>query len=178
MLSKYIDNIYHQIASQNSQTNMDAVPHSNTFLKKMEAQFGYDEELLKKIIFILKESHFILVMEISKEDKNHDVARIEGYVDADIETVRRLADFFQNALLDAYEKQYRKRISFQQVIKDLLPQMGSHNNSIMGNLANKAVMLKEFELLLSRRLAQYSNAWKIEKLAVLIMDFENRASIQ
>ena len=55
-------------------------------------------------------------MEIAKEDKAHDIERIEGYVDADFTTVRRLKDFFQRALVAQYEEQFYKKMMVHQII--------------------------------------------------------------
>jgi len=168
MLKKYVDLIFKTILSQNAKNNIDAIPHSDIFFKDMNVTHGIETNFVKILLDILKESHKILIIEIAKEDENKKIPSIEGYIDADLSSIRKLKIVFQKALVNEYEEQYNKRIMVHKIIREIFPQMNRLNNSPIGMLANKAIMLEEYEMLLEKEYGQYTETWKQEKLNELL----------
>lgn len=159
-----IEEIYQEINKQNALMGMRAIPHSDDFMKYITSSMGIEADLVRRIIRVLLNSHRIFSMEIVAEDSVRSIPRVEGYVVADINVVRRLKSYFQSELMVEYEKQYQKRYLFHQIVKEIFPVMRSLNSTHIGQLANKAIMLEEFERLLEKNFAEYTDEWKDEHL--------------
>lgn len=122
-LDKLVNDIFNAILKYNKRDDRDAVPHSDLFLKDMTSQFGVNEGFLNDVITLLRDSHKIFVFEITKEDKNRNVNRVQGFVDADITTVRRLKLLFQDLLVTLYEDEYGRKMMAHQAIAELFPEL-------------------------------------------------------
>ncbi|MFC1668843.1 hypothetical protein ACFL20_00505 [Spirochaetota bacterium] len=163
-----INDLYNRIVNINSSNSRDAIPHSDVFYKQMMSQLGIDRRTLTLILDILKESHKILSIDIVKEDKKRKIDKIVGYVDADLKTLGRLKNYFGSLLADMYEKDYNKKYSPYRVIQEIFPKMNLLNNSPIGHIGNKAIMLSEFENLIEKRYQEYTEKWKSDTLDMLL----------
>ncbi len=161
-----VERVFKRIVALNCLYNVDSIPHSDVFFKETEALLGLSVSELDLIISILKESHKIFVMEISREDKSKKIEKINGYVDADLLSIQKLRDVFHKALMDDYEKDTGRRKSSGQIIKELIPQLQYLINTPMGKLLNKAIMLDEYSRLLEKDYKEYTEEWKEENLQV------------
>ncbi len=168
MLRSMIEDVFKAVVKANLREDREAIPHSDAFFKHYTASTGIDQDSLSQIISILKESHKILAFEIQKEDRNKNMPKIEGYVDADVTTVRKLLVFFQTLLVDLYEEESGRRQMPHLVIKELFPRIHMISNTPLGHIANKAIMLDEYEKLLQKNFNEFSEEWKEKKLKVLI----------
>jgi hypothetical protein len=166
MTDKIVEEIYQEIHRQNSLMGMKAVPHSDEFMKFITASMAIDLDLARRVIKILLASHKIFSMEIIAEDKTRDIPRVEGYVVSDLNLIRKLKNYYQSELMIEYEKQFQKRYLIHQIVREILPIMRSLNNTIVGQLANKAIMLEEFERLLEKNFTEYTPEWKEQHLAI------------
>ena len=174
MFEKLSQDIYNKIVEYNSKNNIDSVPHSDTFSKQTTSLYGITDKDLNKVLQILKDSHKIFSLEVAQEDKKNNISRIEGYVDTKLETISRLKNFFQTVLMDEYEKQYKKRLMAHQIIKDVFADIGKYKNRPIGQIANKAIMLEEYEGLMQRKYGEYTDEWKNEKLKEILSLPENQ----
>ncbi len=174
MLDKIINEVIKKITVYNAKANHDAIPHSDTFEKEIHSLLGIDQPELLRIIRILKDSHKIFSIEIIKEDPENDVKRIDGYVEADLQTIRKLKNFFQKFLMDEYEKQFNKRLLFHQIVKDMYSRPQFYKNTLIGQIGNKAIMLDEYEGYLERNFNEFTDSWKEGKLKELLLMNENK----
>src|SRR4030042_6962532 len=174
MLKKFIDELLKKIIEHNTKVNHDSIPHSDTFEKEIQSLLGIDRADLELIIRILKESHNIFTFEIIKEDADNDIKRVDGYVETDLQTVRKLKNFFQKLLMDEYEKQMNKRLLVHQVIKDIYARPNFYKNTLIGQIGNKAIMLNEYEILLERNFNEYTDSWKAKKYSELLASLSNK----
>ncbi|HNX24828.1 MAG TPA: hypothetical protein PKG60_12340 [Spirochaetota bacterium] len=164
MNKDFVERVFKRIVAINCFHNLEAIPHSDVFFKETEALLGLSVPELELIISILKESHKIFVMEISREDSNNKIEKIFGYVDADLLTIQKLRDVFHKALMDDYEKDTGRRKTSGQIIKELIPQLHYINHTPRGRLLNKTIMLDEYSRLLERDYKEYTEEWKEENL--------------
>ncbi len=146
----------------------EAIPHSDVLGKFVESNIGLDSNLFKMIISILKDSHKILIMQVTKKDQDREIEGIEGYIDADITTIRNLKALFQRVLSDMYEEEYHKRIHPHMIVRELFPIMDRINRTPLGSIANKTIMLDEYEKLLQKEFNEYTEDWKAKKLDQLL----------
>ncbi len=170
---KIISDVFTAILKANKKENRDAIPHSDTFAKNMTAEFGIDETTLRDIIILLRDAHKIFVFEIAKEDRDRNAKKIEGYVDADITTVRRLKLLFQDFLVTLYEEECGRKTMAHQAITELFPRIHTIANSPLGYVANKAIMLDEYERLLEKNFNEYTEDAKEILLKNLIEERES-----
>jgi hypothetical protein len=168
MNKEYIDRVFKRIVSTNCLYNINSIPHSDIFFKETEALLGLSIPELELIISMLKESHKIFVMEISREDPGKKIEKTFGYVDADLLNMQKLRDVFHRALMDDYEKDTGRRKSPGQIIKEMIPQLHYINHTPMGKLLNKAIMLEEYVRLLEKDYKEYTEEWKEENLQLQI----------
>ncbi len=164
--------VYDYIVQLNKQEDNKSIPHSDQFMRDVESTVGINREMARRALNILRESHYILVIEIEKDDSNNNIQRIEGYVQATMETVTRLKSHFQNQLEQVYEKERGQHLMVHQIIKEIFPRMQSLKGTAMGQVANKAIMLEEYANLLQRHYQQYSPDWKEEKFEEIIRQIE------
>lgn len=164
MIRTNVDRIFRSIVAQNALLNLNSIPHSDVFYKEMESLYGLSKSEIDVIISILKESHKILVMEISREDKNRKIDKILGYVDADLMTLQKLRDIFHRALTDDYEKENGKKKSSHQIIRELIPRLQYINHTPLGRVLNKAIMLDEYIHMIEKDYKEFTEEWKEENL--------------
>ena len=174
MLDTYIEEVFNQILAQNSKVGPDGIPHSDIFEKQIQALLGINALEINRIIQILKESHKIFMFEIIKEDNENDIKRVEGYVETDLQTIRKLKNFFQKLLMDEFEKQFNKRLLVHQIVKDIFSRGNFYKNTLLGQIGNKAIMLEEYENFIERNFNEFTDSWKAKKLAELILKSENK----
>jgi hypothetical protein len=172
MLRKYAEEVFKKIVSQNHMDSTEAIPHSDVLAKFVESNIGLDSDLFKMIISILKDSHKILIMQVTKTDKDREIEGIEGYLDADISTVRKMKALFQRVLSDMYEEEYHKKIHPHMIVRELFPIMNRINRTPLGSIANKTIMLDEFEKLLQKEFNEYTEDWKARELDQLLEKHE------
>lgn len=172
-MTHMINEVFEQIREFNSLDSIDAIPHSDSFAKKLEIERGLERHEVSKIVNILKEAHKIFFIEVVKEDKVKDVKRIVGYVDANLTTIRRLRAYFQMRLVDEYQHQYKRKLPVLNIIKDLMTRPGQNRNSPLGQMGNKAMMLEEYENLILKEFHEYTDEWKTNKLNEIIQQFDD-----
>jgi hypothetical protein len=168
MIEKAVNDIFKAILAQNSLDNRNAIPHSDDFFSRMRSIHGFSDDFIRETLLLLREAHKIFIMEIVKKDERNNVDRIEGYIDADLSTVRRLRGVFHKLLADLYEEDTGRRLPPHKVIKEMFTKMGLYNNTPVGHIANKAIMLEEYELLLEKEYNAYTESWKEPKLSRLL----------
>lgn len=172
MSKELVEEIYQEIQVRNEKPGPRSVVHSDDFLKYITASTGVEPELVKKIIQVLIDSHMIFSIEIVAEDKLRNIPRVEGYVKTDIEIIRKLKNYFQAELVREYEHQFHKNLMVHQIVKEIFPMLKSYNNTSIGQIANKAIMLEEYERLLEKEFVNYTDDWKQERL-LREMEVEN-----
>lgn len=168
MIEKLVNEVFQRIVQYNEKLNIDAIPHSDIFTKETMASFGIEAHDVARVIRILHEAHKIFIIEITKEDKENDVKRIEGYVETELKTIYRLKNFFQSVLMDEYEKQFKRRVMVHQIAKEIYTKPHIFKNTPLGQIANKAIMLEEYENLLNKEYNLYSDLWKSRRLTELL----------
>ena len=178
MLSKSVEELYKKIAETNSNLNVDSIPSSDVFLRKMESTMGISIGELTKIISILRDCHKILIIELEKEDKAHDNKKIEGYVAADLEIIKNLKNYYQSVLEEGYNKQYNTRLHIYQIIKEIFPKLASLKNTPLGQIANKAIMLDEFQKYIEKVYEEFTPDWQEKKYNEIISFYEKGESAE
>ena len=174
MLDNYIEEVFNQIIAQNSKVGPDGIPHSDIFEKQVQALLGIDAMEINRIVRILKDSHKIFTFEIIKEDLDNDIKRVEGYVETDLQTIRKLKNFFQKFLMDEFEKQFNKRLLVHQIVKDIFSRGNFYKNTMLGQIGNKAIMLEEYENFIEQNFNEFTDSWKAKRLAEVILKSENK----
>jgi hypothetical protein len=166
MSEAILNEIYDEIVNRNSLGNAKSIPHSDEFVTLLSASMGVSVDLVKTMIKVLSNSHKIFVIEIVAEDTVRSIPRVEGYVATDLALMRKMKSFFQKELVYMYNTQFNKDLMVHQVIKEIFPVIRSFNNTPLGEVANKAIMLEEFEKLVETSFIEYTEEWKEQQLAV------------
>ncbi len=159
------DDIYNEIRKRNAAGGFKGVPYSDEFIKYIAGYYGLSIDLVKRIIQILINAHKIFSIEIIAEDKVRDIARVEGYVVADLVVIRKLKSFYQSELIIQYENEFHKRLMVHQIVKEIFPMLRSLNNTDIGKIANLAIMLEELERYMEKHYDEFTEEWKAKRLA-------------
>ncbi len=167
-IQENIEKVFRRIVSKNSLLDSNAIPHSDVFYNEIESSLGLTKAEIEIIISILREAHKIFVIEITKEDKGKKLDKVQGYIDADYNTVQKLKTVFHRLLEGEYENYAGKKKTAHQIIKEMIPKLHYINNSPMGRILNKAIMLDEYDRLLDREYKEYTEEWKEENLKIQI----------
>lgn len=172
MLKQFTEEVFRKIVEYNSKINHEAIPHSDTFEREIRSLIGIGKPEFDRIIGVLKDSHRIFTFEIIKEDRENEIRRVEGYVEADLQTLRKLKNYFQKLLMDEYESQYHRRMLVHQIVKDMYARPGFYKNTLIGQIGNKAIMLEEYENLIERNFTEYTEIWKTRKFSEVLAEAE------
>lgn len=168
MSVKTAEEIFNEIKMKNSKRDLHSIPHSDDFESFLSSNLGIDIDYAREMIKILIKSHKIFAIEIVAQDKKRNIPRIEAYVEASLPNVLGLKNFFQDELVKLYEKEYYKRVSYYRAIKDIIPKIRTLNNTPIGQIANKAIMLGEYEKLLENNFSEYTDSWKERQFGIEI----------
>ncbi len=160
MSKKIAQEIFEEIRKKNDKAGKESIPHSDDFMHYLYISIGIEPDFAKKLVKALVNSHKIFAIEIASEDKINDQPRIEGYVECNLKTINRLKLFFQDELIRQYESEHYRRVSYHQLIKEIMPIINTLNNTPLGQLANKAIMLGELERLMEKNFEEYTEEWK------------------
>jgi F0F1-type ATP synthase delta subunit len=164
LTQKMLDDITAEIQRKNKEIGPHAIPHSDQLAKFIQSSLGIPAESGRLAIRLLLESHRILSMEIVADDQSHKIERVEGYITADLTIITQLKHYFQDLLCQLYEKQFHKRLMIHQLIKELFPIIKTFNNTELGQIANKAIMLNEYERMVDRDFEHYSTEYQEKTL--------------
>jgi len=157
---KILEDVYAEILRANRNLSPGAIPHSDIFMKQILSSRGISPETGKHALKILSDAHKIFTMEITAEDTNRSVERIEGYIAAEFPVITALKNYFGDLLCTVYEKQFSKHLMVHQVIKEMFPLLKSLNNTDLGQITNKTIMLVEFERLIEKNGSEYTEEWQ------------------
>ena len=160
MSVKLVNEIYEEIKLRNSTVNARSIPDSDEFINFMSASSGVPTQLVKQIIRLLIAAKKIFTMEIVAQDKIRETPSIQGYVISDVSVIRELKNYFQNELVGMYNQQFNKDLMVHQAIKAIFPIIKSLNNTPIGLVANKAIMLEEYNRLMDKHFSDYTEEMK------------------
>jgi len=166
MSRKLLDEVYEEIKRNNLEEGEKMVPHSDEFIKYLTASMGVSEDMVKRLIKILINSHMIFSFEVVHQDEIRNIPQIEGYVITDSTIIRNVKNYYQRQLVMLYSKQFKKDLMVHQVVKEIFPIIRTLNNTGLGKVANKSIMLEELEKLLDKDFQQYTSDFKEKQLEV------------
>ncbi len=166
MSKKITQEIFEEIKKKNDKKNNESIPHSDEFIHYLNISIGIEPDFARKLIKALINAHKIFAIEIAAEDKTNNEPRIEGYVECDLKTIRRLKLFFQDELIRQYETEHYKRLNYHQLIKEIIPIINTLNNTVLGETANKAIMMGELERLMEKNFEEFTDEWKERHLEI------------
>jgi hypothetical protein len=160
MSKKIAIEIFEEIRKKNEKAGKESIPHSDDFMHYLYISIGIEADFAKKLVKALINSHKIFAIEIAAEDKVNNQPRIEGYVECNLKTINRLKLFFQDELIRQYESEHYRRVSYHQLIKEIMPIINTLNNTPLGQIANKAIMMGELERMMEKNFEEYTEEWK------------------
>lgn len=163
-----LDDIYDEIEKHNSELGETAVPYATDIIKYICSDSGTTDVLVKESLQILVDVHKIFPIEIVASDEAHGIDKVVGFVVADKSVVHDLLVHHQDQLVIAYQKQFGENLGIFKIIKEIFPKMGTLNNTEIGKIANKAIMLNEYSRLLEKDFQEYTDKWQNEKLSELL----------
>lgn len=177
-----LDEVYEEIKRNNLEEGEKSLPHSDEFIKYLTASMGITDAMVKQLIKILINSHMIFSFEIVHQDEIRNIPQIEGYVISDVTAIRNLKNYYQRQLVMLYAKQFKKDLMVHQVVKEIFPIIRTLNNTGLGKVANKAIMLEELEKLMDKDFQQYTSDFKEKQLEIEInkanFDVEVKKTVQ
>ncbi len=166
MSRKIAEELYEEIKKRNAGNDEKSIPQSDEFIRLMSATLGVGMDTVKKLIDVLVKSHMVFSFEIVHKDELRNTPAVEGYVITDLNAIRRLKSSFQKILVEYYAKEFRKDLMPHQVVKEIFPIIKSLNNTPIGKIANKAIMLEEFDRLLEKEFQNYTASFQDRQLEI------------
>ncbi|TGK21967.1 hypothetical protein EHO61_01655 [Leptospira fluminis] len=150
----------------------DRIPYSDMFLKDMMSIMSRDAMQIREVLEMLRESKYIFIIKVvtpdpHKDSRNQDMG-VDAYIYADSKIVNDLKVFAEKKLEKAYEATYYKRKSPFQITRELFPKIKEHNNTVLGRYVNVAVMLEEYQRVLTANPNDYEENRKRNNLSSLL----------
>lgn len=158
------DRVYESIKRYNTSEINPAVPMSDQFMKDFTSAEGYSESETKYALMVLNESHMVFTITIAKENKLTGSKRLDGYIVADLSVVSNLRSVYQKRLTEVYNKEKNTNLGPPQVMREVMSRMNLFVNTTIGRIGNIAIMLNEYENLMTRHPEEFSETWCEEKL--------------
>ncbi len=158
------DRIYESIKSYNTSEHDPSVPMSDQFMKDFSSAEGYSESETRTGLMILNEAHKVFVIAISKENKQTGSKKIDGYVIADEPVISSLRSIYQRRLTELYNKEKGTHYGYPQIQKEILSRMNALVNTPVGRVANIAIMLNEYQNLITKHPEEFTYEWCEAKL--------------
>lgn len=155
-----------------NQQEDNRIPTSDSFLKDMIAFFSRDMHEIRQVLDMLREARYIFIIKIvlpeqSKNSRDQDQG-VDAYIYADLRIVTELKGFAEKKLEKAYEATYYKRKSPFQITRELFPKIKEHNNTPLGRFINIAVMLEEYQRVLTAAPNEYDDNRRRNLLSELL----------
>lgn len=161
-----VEEVFDEIKKRHSVSGNKSIPHSDEFIKYCAGILGLGPDTVQQFLKVLVKAHKIFTIEITAQDALRNIPRVEGYIVADLTSIRKLKVYYQNELVTMYENQFYQKLMVHQVVKEIFPIMKSLNNTPLGQTANKAIMLEEIERLMEKNFSEYTEDWKDRQLAI------------
>lgn len=158
------DRVYESIKSYNTSEYEPSVPMSDQFMKDFTSTEGYSESETRHGIMVLNEAHKIFIIAITKESRQTGNKKIDGYVVADQTVIANLRSIYQRRLAEVYNKEKGTAYGPPQVLREVMSRMNIIANTPIGRVANIAIMLNEYENLMTRYPDEFTDSWQEEKL--------------
>ncbi len=168
-LREKIDLVYNFIKKENE---IPKISSSEELEKVMLSQYNINKNTLLNIFDILIKSKMIFSFEIIKEDSFKKIKKVSGYFIVDIETIRVLKNSEFKNLSNEYSEKFNKSNSPHSIIKELFPNIYQYNNTPLGYVLNKSMMLLEYEGLLEKEYGCYTESEKQSKLSSILKEEE------
>ncbi|MEI1280010.1 hypothetical protein V6Z05_16885 [Leptospira venezuelensis] len=155
-----------------NQQEDNRIPTSDSFLKDMIAFFSRDVHEIRETLEMLREAKYLFIIKIvlpeqSKNSRDQDQG-VDAYIYADLKIVNELKGFAEKKLEKAYEATYYKRKSPFQITRELFPKIKEHNNTPLGRFINIAVMLEEYQRVLTAAPNDYDDNRRRNYLSELL----------
>lgn len=165
MLNRILaERVYESIKSYNTSEYDPSVPMSDQFMKDFTSVEGYSESETRHAIMILNEAHKVFIIAITKESKQTGNKKIDGYIVADQLIISNLRSIYQKRLAEVYNKEKGTHYGPPQVLREVMSRMNTLANTPIGRVANIAIMLNEYENLITKYPEEFTDSWCEEKL--------------
>ncbi|MDF3820646.1 hypothetical protein P3G55_12080 [Leptospira sp. 96542] len=153
----------------------EKIPTSDTHLRIWSSQLARSEEDIRKLLYSLRDSHFIFIVNIVAPDPNLFVYGEEAYIYAEPFILNELKKITEESLEKLYESSNYKRKSAFQITRELFPKIKEFNNTPLGRAINLTVMLEEFNRMLTAQSFEYTDQWRRNKLHEIYREEINAA---
>ena len=146
------------------------IPTSDDMYRKHLSDIVESKDKLEFYVRLLFESHYLLQITLVEADERLLVNGIHGYVVAEAGPIDSLIEFYDTQLETAYEQHFYRRRAVATIIRELLPQARTFNNTDLGRALNVSVMLHQFAQLLRAEYAEFTDMFKRRKLQEIMPD--------
>ncbi len=164
-----------ELIKRENQEGREKIPTSDTHLRTWSAQFARSEEDIRKLLYALRDSHFIFIVNIVTPDPNLFVYGEEAYLYAEPFNLSELKKYADESLEKLYEASNYKRKSAFQITRELFPKIKEYNNTPLGKAINLSVMIEEFSRMLTAQSFEYTDHWRKNKIQDIFKDEVNAA---
>lgn len=171
--------IVDRIRDANADPKKQLMPTSDMIYKRMMSDIVDSDTKLKFYLRSLTEAHFLFTLHVVESDERLNIAGVDSYLAAEVGVLAALREKAYRELETLYEGQFYKRKQALVIIREMVPEAKKYNNTPFGKSLNVAVMLQQFEHLLTMVFHEYTETWKKAKLRELIpelggvLDFES-----
>lgn len=160
--------IYNRIRDNNQNNKTDTIPTSDMIYRKMLADIIDNEQQLKLALKLLAEAHYIFIIRIVEPDENLDIQPLNGYVVAELVILRQVKQHAFDELEKAFSAQFYQRKNAGSIIRELVGEARTYNNTPLGNFLNMAMMLDQFEHYMEKSYHEFAEPYKRTRLAELL----------
>ncbi|MBX7059138.1 MAG: hypothetical protein K1X75_13815 [Leptospirales bacterium] len=144
------------------------LPVSDSMYRRYVSDIVDSPEQMREFLRLLTEAHYIFTITMVEPDDNLMIDGVYGYVVAEPTIIRQVREVAFLDLEAAHEQQFYRRKGASSVMRELVPQARTFNNTHLGRSLNVALMLQQYENLLAQSMSEFSDVWRRNRLEQLI----------
>lgn len=162
--------IVQRLRSANEEGKRGSIPSSDTVYRQHLSDLVENEERMRFYLRILTEAHYIFTVHLVEPDERLLIHGLDAYIVCDVAIIMRLKEMAYNELELAYEGQYYRRKQGTMIVRELVGNARQFNNTPLGKALNLGMMLQQYEQFLANHFAEFTDAWKYQKLVSIFPD--------
>lgn len=162
--------IVQRLRSANEEGKRGSIPSSDTVYREHLSDLVENEERMRFYLRILTEAHYIFTVHLVEPDERLLIHGLDAYIVCDVAIIMRLKEMAYHELELAYEGHYYRRKQGTMIVRELVGNARQFNNTPLGKALNLGMMLQQYEQFLANHFAEFTDAWKYQKLISIFPD--------
>ncbi|MCB1323620.1 MAG: hypothetical protein H7A21_16050 [Spirochaetales bacterium] len=173
----FLHEILSTIRRFNNAQGKDPIPTTDIIFRHVQGDLVQTRAQLGGYMKKLEEANAIFIIHMVEPDPILHIDAVNGYVLADSSILGRVREFYYQELERLYERQMYQRKHASGIIRELFKEVKRHNNTRLGMVLNGAIMLQQYEQVVSGNPAAYGDAERDRRITAILEETAPLAAV-